>query len=130
MRERAPPGLIDNGLTRKGIQLGNRVVALFAADKEAAEGPRVADAEAGGVIAGAEGFAGGEGREVPAVAFARVVDLVTGGAEGGEEALKGGDDGARGGDGVALAGEVAARGADCSWRGGLEWRRWGLGKGG
>lgn len=62
----------------------------------------------GGVIAGAEVFAGGEGGEVGTVGFAREVDGVFVRVECGEEGEDGGDCGAEGVGVVALICEVAA----------------------
>jgi len=44
-------------------------VTALAADQEAAEGAGGVDAEGGGVVAGAEELAGGEGGEVGGVAW-------------------------------------------------------------
>jgi len=57
-------------------------VARLAAHEKSTQGARGADAEGAGDVVRAEGFAAGEGGEVGSVAFARVVDLVAGGAEG------------------------------------------------
>lgn len=113
MGKGAPARFIDHRFALPRIQFGDRVVALLAADEQATERARVADAEAGGVVPGAEALAGGEGGEVGAVAFAGVVDLDAGVAAGVEQVLETGDDGAGGGDGVALGFEVAAGRADC-----------------
>lgn len=60
----------------------------------------------------AEGFARGQSREVWAVAFARVIDLVLRGAEGVEEGLDVGDQGLDWREGVALLVEIASWRAD------------------
>lgn len=46
VREGAAARLVDHGFVGKRVQLGDRVVALFAADEEAAEGAWVADSQA------------------------------------------------------------------------------------
>ncbi len=69
VRKRALARLVQHDLARHRVQLGDGVVAALAADQEAAEGAGGVDAEGGGVVAGAEEFAGGEGGEVGGVAW-------------------------------------------------------------
>lgn len=79
------------------------------ADQGAAEeGGGVADSVGGGVVAGAEVFAGGERGEVGTVGFAREVDGVFVSLECVEEGEDGRDCGAEGVGVVALVCEVAA----------------------
>jgi len=69
VRKRALARLVQHDLARHRVQLGDGVVTALAADQEAAEGAGGVDAEGGGVVAGAEEFAGGEGGEVGGVAW-------------------------------------------------------------
>lgn len=108
VRERGAAGLVDDGLVRGGVELGDDIVPRLAADEEPAQGATIADAEARRVIPGAEELARRERRQIRAVALAGVVDGVSGGTEGGEEAGDVGDGGARVRDGVSEVGDVPA----------------------
>ena len=112
--KRALPGLVDHRLALDRVHLADKIVARLAPHQQPPQRARVADAAAGRREAPAAlPLAGRQGREVRAVALARVVDWEAEGAEGGEEGLDLGDDGACCRDGVALGGEVAAFFADC-----------------